>query len=91
MESKFNILAAQKRGMASTSHTVDYLVNGLVAAVLIGALAGTIFGYFGTGANGLGNRTLNPDTPTWLPSVMLIIAAVGVLYLFLRAMGVTKK
>jgi ABC-type multidrug transport system permease subunit len=91
MESKFNLLAAQNRGMASTSHATEFLIGTLIVVVLVATLSGTIFSYLGTGAVGLGNSTANPGVPSWLPATMIIVVAVGLLYLVLRTMGVVKK
>lgn len=87
---EFNLFKAQKKGMASAKNTVDWLIGGLIAVVLIGALGGTIFGYLGSSGTGLGNSTANPAVPTWLPTVMIIIVAVGFVYLLLKATGVSK-
>lgn len=91
MESKFNLLLAQKRGMANVSHSVDYLIGGLITVVLTATLAGTIFSYLGTGSVGLGNSSVAPGTPSWLPGLLIVIVAVGIVYLILRAMGITGK
>lgn len=87
---EFSLNAMQKKGMASTKHTIDWIIGGLVSIVLISTLAGTIFTYLGTKSGNLGNTTSNPDVPTWLPTVLIIIVAVGLVYLVLRATGVSK-
>jgi len=87
---EFDLMKMQKKGMASTKHTIDWIIGGLIAIVLIATLSGTIFGYLGTGPTGLGNITANPAVPTWLPTVLIIIVAVGLVYLVLKATGVSK-
>lgn len=87
---KFDLLIAQKKGAAHVSNATDKLIGVLVVVLLVSVLAGTIFGYLGTGATGLGNTTLNPGVPTWLPTVLIVLVAVGILYLVIRATGIGK-
>lgn len=81
---------AQKRGVMATGHAVDYIVGALIVILLISVLAGTIFGYLGTGTIGLSNTTANPDVPTWLPPVLIVGVGIGLLYLVFRALGLVK-
>ena len=90
MGKNFSLFMAQKRGSHTAGKAVDYIVGALIVVILISVLAGTIFGYLGTGATGLGNTTANPAVPTWLPSVLIIGVAVGLLYMLFRAMGLVK-
>lgn len=79
-----------KKGNAG-SHAINYLVVGLLVIVMLSVLSGTIFSYLGTGAVGLGNTTANPSVPTWLPSLLIIIVAIGLVFLVLRAFGMHKN
>ena len=82
---------AQKRGVANTGHAVNFIVSALIVVILIAVLAGTIFSYLGTNsAVGLGNTTANPSVPTWLPGVLIVSVAVGLLYLLFKVMGLVK-
>lgn len=87
----FNLGKAQKKGSSMAGHATDYIVGALIVVILISVLAGTIFNYLGTGATGLGNSTLNPSVPSWLPSVLVIAVAVGLLYLVFKALGLVKR
>jgi hypothetical protein len=86
----FSLKDAQKKGSANVSHAVDKIVNVLVAVLLVAVMAGTIFGYLGTGANGLGNATANPSAPTWLSPVLIIVVGITLLYLVLKSGGLSK-
>lgn len=86
----FSLKDAQKKGSANVSHAVDKIVNVLVAVLLVAVMAGTIFGYLGTGANGLGNVTANPSAPTWLSPVLIIVVGITLLYLVLKSGGLSK-
>jgi hypothetical protein len=70
--------------------TIDYLVGGLIVLVLIGALASSIYAPLGS-VTGVGNSTLNPGVPSWLPTVAIILVSVGLLYMIMKAVGVGKK
>lgn len=61
-----------------TRHYTDVLIGVVIAVVLITALAPTIFDNL---------ATLNGTTgvPTWLGTVIFVIAGVGILYLLLDA------
>jgi uncharacterized membrane protein YidH (DUF202 family) len=88
---EFNLFLAQKRGMAHTGNTVNYIVGALIAVILVATLAGTIFSYLGTsGTAALGNTSANPSVPTWLPGILIVGVAVGMLFLVFRALGLTK-
>jgi hypothetical protein len=86
----FDLKAMQKKGSMDVNHSVEYIVGTLIVILLIAVLAGTIFGYLGTGTYGLGNTTANPAVPTWLPSVLIVAVGVGLLYLVFRALGLVK-
>lgn len=75
--------------MKSSGNAVNYIVGALVVVILVSVLAGTIFGYLGTGANGLGNATANPSVPAWLSPVLIVGVGVGLLYLVFKALGLT--
>ena len=70
--------------MSQADGAMSKIIDGLLVAVVIGAIAGTMFSQFGTGSAGLGNATLNPDVPTWLPTTLVVILAVGLLFLVYR-------
>lgn len=73
--------------MGETKGVSNTLIYALIAVVLIAALTPVIFGFLGTsGANALGNTTANPNSPTWLAGVMVILGAVGILMIFLKAL-----
>jgi uncharacterized membrane protein YidH (DUF202 family) len=88
---KFSLMPAQKKGIANASHAVNYIIGALVVVLLIAVLAGTIFSYLGTNsAIGLGNTTANPSVPAWLPGVLIVGTAIGLLYLLFKTLGLTK-
>jgi hypothetical protein len=87
----FSLDKAQKRGVAQSSHAVNYLIGALIVVILIATLAGTIFSYLGTGAVGLANTTANPGVPAWLPGVLVVGVAVGLLFLVFKALGLVGK
>lgn len=92
MEDKFNLFLAQKKGMASASHATEYIVGALIVVLLIAVLAGTIFSYLGSNSPvGLSNTSANPSVPTWLPPVLIVAVAVGLLTLLFKAMGLYGK
>lgn len=61
-----------------TRKYTDILIGVVIAVVLITALAPTIFDNLTTLANTTG-------VPTWLGTVVFIVAGVGILYLLLDA------
>lgn len=75
------LLILQKRGKVNTRKSIDVLIGALVVVLIIVALAPQFFTGLGTGANGLGNTTANPSVPTWLPGILIILVAVGLLYI----------
>jgi hypothetical protein len=64
-------------------NAVTAIVGVVVAALLIGALAGTIFSSFNTSS--LGN-----DAPSWASTAFIAIAGVVLLVVFLRSGGLLK-
>lgn len=90
METIFDLKKVQKRGFGDNK-VISYLIGGLIAIVLIAALAPTMFNFLGTGTGGLGNTSENPSVPTWLSPVAIILLAVGLLYMLYRAIGAGAK
>lgn len=86
MENMFKRM--NKRGAATSS--VNFIIYGLLAIVLLAVIAPTIFTYLGTGAVGLGNTTANPAVPTWLPSILIIVVAIALVVYTLRAFGMHR-
>lgn len=86
MENKFSLLQDKAGKMAGggITHAVDYLVIALVVVLLLAALAPTIFG-------SLNNLTGAAGVPSWVPTVFIVIAAVGLLYILLRAIGIGAR
>ena len=66
----------------SADGAMTKVIDGLLVAIVIGAIGGTMFSQFGSG--GLGNATANPSVPTWLPTTLVVILAVGLLFLVYR-------
>lgn len=71
----------QKRGQARVNNKISYLIGALVVIVMAVAVAPQMF----DGLNDLANTTLNPDVPTWLPTVLFVIVGAGILFLIWRA------
>lgn len=90
VQKTFNLAQMQKRGMAESSNSVKWIVGGLLAVVLVAVLSQTIFSYLGTGRDGLGNATANPDAPSWLSPILIVIVAIGLTYAILKAFGMGK-
>lgn len=86
----FSLSKAQKKGEMDVGSQTDKIVGILVAVLLVAVLAGTIFGYLGTGASGLGNATANPSAPSWLSPVLIVVVGIALLYLVLKAAGLAK-
>ena len=80
----FNLSLAQKKGMASSDSIVNDYIGFLIGIILIAIIGSQIFSYTGSGSVGLGNSTINPDIPIWLPSTMTIIVAVGLIYAIMK-------
>lgn len=78
---KFNLLKAQKKGSTNVNKAVLTLIGALVIILLIVQLAPQFFSGLGTSGSGLGNATANPGVPTWLPTILIVIVAVGLVYL----------
>ena len=87
----FSLSQAQKKGSAAVTSSTNKIVGLLIAVLLIAVLAGTIFGYLGGGASGLGNVTANPSAPTWLSPLLIVLVGVAFVYMVLHAAGIGGK
>lgn len=89
MESKLTqakLVLLQKKGQSGVNSKVATLVGALIVIVILASLAPTFFTGVGS-RTGLGNATLNPDSPTWLPTVLIIIIATGLVFVAFKAFG----
>lgn len=85
MENKLNSLKLakmQKKGNASAKNLIYILIGALIVITLVVQLAPEFFS--GLGASGLGNATANPDVPSWLPTILIIIIGAGLVFLIWR-------
>ena len=79
----FNLKKLSKKGALDINSPIEKIVGVLIIVTIAVALLPTIFNGFGA-ETGLGNATLNPSAPTWFATVMLILVAVGMLFLLWR-------
>jgi len=79
----FKLQDLQKKGSADVNSKVAYLIGALIVIVMAVNLAPEMF----SGITNLGNETLNPDVPTWVPTVLVIIVGAGIVFLIWRAFG----
>ena len=87
----FSLSSAQKKGSVQVGGATNKIVGILISVLLVSVLAGTIFGYLGTGAIGLSNATANPSAPTWLGPVLIVLIGISFVYLILHASGIAGK
>ena len=79
----FNIEKLNKKGMAKVNTAIEVIIGVLIVVTIAVSLVPDIFSGFG-GSTGLGNATLNPDAPSWFAPVLLILVAVGLMFLLWR-------
>jgi hypothetical protein len=83
MENKLSTLQRailQKKGAAQVSGKLKGLIGSLVFIVILVQLAPTFFTGLGSTGTGLANATAYPAVPTWLPTVLIILVAAGLIY-----------
>ena len=67
----------KKKGQVGTSA----IINGLLAVVLLGAVAGLMF-------TSLNITNLGANAPSWTPTVFAVVLAIGILTILLRSFGI---
>ncbi len=70
----------QKKGNIKVSGNITYLIGALIIVVLAVALAPTMF-------SGLADLSSNPDVPSWVGPVMVVIVGAGLVFLIWKAFG----
>lgn len=79
----FDLDSVQKRGAVRAGNHIEYLIGALILVVIATSLAPTMF----SNTADLGNTTLNPSVPTWVPTVMYVIIGAGLVFLIWKGFG----
>ena len=88
---KFDLAKMQKKGSSSVNKIIVGLIGALVVILILVQLAPTFFTGLGSTGTGLGNVTANPSVPTWLPTIMIIIIATGLVFMAWRVFSGEMK
>lgn len=78
-EKTFNLLNMQKKGQAKIEGKIEYLIGGVIVVAMLAALAPQIF-------LDLDTLTTATGVPSWVPTVLIIVAGAGLVFLVWRAL-----